>query len=261
MRFADKIAVVTGASSGIGWEIVRKLAARKCHVGLIARRRDKLETLAAECLPLPGVRAAVAVANVADRQETLTAFRELREALGPIDLLVACSGVGIPTPLEPMDGAAVDNMIRVNYLGVVYSIEGVLPEMVQRASGHIAAISSLAAYKSLPGESGYCSSKAAVNSYLEGLRIQLRPRGIYVTTLCPGFIKTPMTDVNVNPMPFLMSAEAAAAKIVRALERRVSVCDFPWQTNLMIRSLRWMPDWLVRWFVGAHTGDRPHPSQ
>jgi short-subunit dehydrogenase len=260
MRFADKIAVVTGASSGIGWEIVRKLAAQKCHVGLIARRRDKLETLAAECRA-QGVRAAVAVANVADRQETLTAFRELREALGPIDLLVACSGVGIPTPLEPMDGAAVDNMIRVNYLGVVYSIEGVLPEMVRRKTGHIAAISSLAAYKSLPGESGYCSSKAAVNSYLEGLRIQLRPRGIDVTTLCPGFIKTPMTDVNVNPMPFLMSAEAAAAKIVRALERRVSVCDFPWQTNLMIRSLRWMPDRLVRWLVGSHTGDRPHPPQ
>ena len=260
MRFADKIALVTGASSGIGWEIVKLLAAQKCHVGLLARRQDKLEELAAWCRT-QGVRTAVATANVAERQETLAAIGRIREALGPIDLLVACSGVGIPTPLEPIDGAAVDNMIRVNYLGVVYAIEGVLPEMVERKTGHISAISSLAAYKAMPGESGYCSSKAAVNSYLEGLRIQLRPRGIDVTTICPGFIKTPMTDVNVNPMPFLISAEAAAAKIVRALERRVSVYDFPWQTNLMMRSLRWMPDWLVRKIVGKHTGDRPLPPQ
>ena len=82
-----------------------------------------------------------------------------------------------------------------------------------------------------------------------------------MTTICPGFIETPMTAVNNNPMPFLMSAEQAAAKIVRALERRVSVYDFPWQTNLMIRSLRWMPDWLVRRIVGPHTGDRPKPLQ
>ncbi len=88
--------------------------------------------------------------------------------------MIANSGVGLPTELEPMNMDEVDNMIKVNYLGVVYAIEAVLPDMLRRGHGHLAAVSSLAAYKGMPGESGYCSSKAAVNVYLEGLRIQLR---------------------------------------------------------------------------------------
>jgi short-subunit dehydrogenase len=259
MPFQDRIAVITGASSGIGWEMAKELARRGCHVGLIARRRERLEALAVECQGL-GVRAAVAAANVVERHKVLAAFQYLREALGPVDLLIANSGVGRPTPLEPMDMDSVDNMIRVNYLGVVYAIEGVLPEMLQRGKGHIAAVSSLASYKGIPGESGYCSSKAAVNVYLEGLRIQLRDRGIAVTTVCPGFIKTPMTDVNEFPMPFVMNADRAAVKIVNAIARKKKVYDFPWTMNLMMRSLRWMPDWLVARIFSGVTGDRPQPA-
>src|SRR4029078_3419102 len=110
-----------------------------------------------------------AAANVTERDKVLAAFKQLREALGPVDLVIANSGIGRPTPLEPLDMDSVDNMIRVNYLGVVYAIEGVLPEMLHRGKGQIAAVSSLASYKGIPGESGYCSSKAAVNVYLEGL--------------------------------------------------------------------------------------------
>jgi short-subunit dehydrogenase len=259
MPFKEKIAVITGASSGIGWEMAKELARHGCHVGLIARRRERLEALAAECQGF-GVRAAVAAANVAERQQTLVAFKQLRESLGPVDLLIANAGIGRPTPLEPLDMDAVDNMIRVNYLGVVYAIEAVLPEMLQRGKGHLAAVSSLASYKGIPGESGYCSSKAAVNYYMEGLRIQLRKRGIAVTTICPGFIKTPMTEVNEFPMPFVMSAEKAARKIIRAIGRKKKVYDFPLGTNLMIRSLRWMPDWLVARIFQGITGDRPQPA-
>ena len=91
-------------------------------------------------------------------------------------------------------------MIRVNLLGVVYAIEAVLPEMLKRGQGHLAAVSSMAAYKGLPGESAYCASKAAVNTYMEGLRIQLRHRGLAVTTICPGFVATPMTEVRGGPV-------------------------------------------------------------
>jgi short-subunit dehydrogenase len=259
MPFKDKIAVITGASSGIGWEMAKELARQGCHVGLIARRRERLEALAAECQGF-GVRAGVAAANVAERPQVLAAFKQLRETLGPVDLLIANAGIGRPTPLEPLDMDSVDNMIRVNYLGVVYSIEGVLPEMLQRGKGQIAGVSSLASYKGIPGESGYCSSKAAVNFYLEGLRIQLRKRGIAVTTVCPGFIKTPMTEVNEFPMPFVMSAEKAARKIIRAIVRKKKVYDFPFATNLMMRSLRWMPDWLVARIFRGITGDRPQPA-
>jgi short-subunit dehydrogenase len=155
----------------------------------------------------------------------------------------------------------VDNMIKVNYLGVVYAIEAVLPAMLRRSQGHLAAVSSLAAYKGMPGESAYCSSKAAVNVYMEGLRIQLRKRGIAVTTICPGFIKTAMTDVNVFPMPWLMTADKAARKIVRALGKKKKVFNFPWQMALLMRLTRWAPDWVMARTLRGYTGERPKPPE
>src|SRR5205807_2825874 len=91
----------------------------------------------------------------------------------------------------------------------------------------------------------YCASKAGVNTYMEGLRIQLRDRGIAVTTICPGFVATPMTDVNNFRMPWLLSADEAARRIVRALRRRRKVFNFPWQMALLMRLTRWLPDWIV----------------
>ena len=108
----------------------------------------------------------------------------------------------------------VEQTIRVNVLGVIYSIEAVLPGMIARKSGHLLAISSLGAFKGLPGESAYCASKAAVNAYMEGLRIALRSKGVVVTTVCPGFVETPMTPMD-SATPFLMSADAAARRIAR----------------------------------------------
>lgn len=244
MSFANKVAVITGASSGIGWALAKELARHQCRVGLVARRKDLLDQLAAEIRQAGGV-VACACADVAERTPTLEAIHSLRQELGPIDLLVANAGVGAPTHLEPINIDQVEKMFRVNLMGVIYSIEAVLPEMLQRGSGHLAAVSSLAAYKGLPGESAYCASKAAVNAYLEGLRIQLRGRGVAVTTICPGFIKTPMTAVNDFKMPWLMTADKAARRIVRALRRRRKVYNFPWQTTLLMKMTRWLPDWLV----------------
>jgi short-subunit dehydrogenase len=115
-------------------------------------------------------------------------------------------------------------------------------------------VSSLAAYKGMPGESGYCASKAAVNVYMEGLRIHLRSRGIAVTTICPGFVKTEMTDVAAFAMPFLMSAEEAARRIIKALRRRKKVFNFPWQTTRMMKLTRWLPDWVMAWLFERYGG-------
>jgi short-subunit dehydrogenase len=229
-------------------------------VGLLARRLDRLEALASE-IASAGGKAAVVPANVADRPATVTAIRTLRDRLGPVDLLVANAGVGLPTQIEPMNMDQIDNMIKVNYLGVVYAIEAVLPDMLERNRGHLAAVSSLAAYKGMPGESAYCSSKAAVNVYMEGLRIQLRGRGIAVTTICPGFIKTPMTEVNQFPMPWLMTATQAARKITRALAKKKKVFNFPWQTTLLMKLTRWAPDWVMARSLNGYTGDRPKPPE
>ena len=244
MAFANQVAVITGASSGIGWELAKELARQKCAVGVIARRQDRLEALVAEIEGAGGT-AAWASADVGSRADAVTAVHSLRDRLGPIDLLIANSGVGLPTTIEPMNVEEIEQMFQVNTMGVVYAIDAVLPDMLKRGSGHIAAVSSLAAYQALPAESGYCASKAAVNSFMDGLRMQLRPRNITVTTICPGFILTPMTASNTFKMPFLLSAERSAQLIVQALARKKKVYDFPWQTTLLMKALRWLPDWLV----------------
>ncbi len=242
--FANQVAVITGASSGIGWALAKTLAAEGCKVGLVARRHDKLELLAKEIDQCGGT-AALVPADVGDRTETVSAIQELAGQLGPIDLLIANAGVGVPTLVEPMNVPDLEAMFRVNVLGVIYAIEAVLPEMLQRGRGHVAAVSSLGAYKGLPGESGYCASKAALNTFLEGLRIQLRGRGVAVTTICPGFVLTPMTAINDFHMPWVLQAEEAARRIVNALRRRCKVYNFPWQTALLMKLTGWLPDWVL----------------
>src|SRR5262245_41160571 len=242
--FATQVAVVTGASSGIGWELARQLAAEGARVGLVARRREALESLASSIRAAGGT-AVVEPADVAERAQVEHALASIAGQLGPVDLLIANAGVGMPTLLDPVNVADVEAMFRVNVLGVVYAFAAVLPAMLQRRRGHIAAASSLGGYLGLPGESAYCASKAAVNVYLDGLRIHLRDRGVKVTTLSPGFVTTAMTTGNTFWMPGLMSAEQAARCMLRALRRGRAVYRFPWITRVLMRLLRSLPDWLV----------------
>jgi short-subunit dehydrogenase len=260
MAFANQVAVITGASSGIGWALARELAGQGCRVGLIARRKEQLDRQAGEIVQAGGT-AETACADVSDRAQTEAAVEHLRSRLGPVDLLVANAGVGAPTLLDPVNVGDVEKMFRVNMLGVVYSIAAVLPEMLRRGRGHLAAVSSQAAYRALPGESAYCASKAAVNAYMEGLRIQLRGRGIAVTTICPGFVQTPMTEVNKFHMPWLMTAEKAARKIARALRRRRKVYNFPWQMTVLTKASRLAPDWMVAWLMSDYNANPPMPSK
>ncbi len=259
MSFAGQVAVVTGASSGIGWSLAKVLAAAGARVGLVARRREELDRLAKEVAASGGT-AFAAPADVGDRGQVVAAIHAVAAALGPVDLLVANAGVGAPTLLEPFNVAEMEKMFRVNTLGVVYAIEAVLPEMLRRGRGHLAAVSSLAAYKGLPGEAAYCASKAAVNSFLEGLRIQLRGRGVAVTTICPGFVKTPMTSVNDFAMPFVLEADEAARRIAGALRRRVKVYNFPWQTALLMKLTRWLPDWAMARTMSRYNENPPAPA-
>lgn len=259
MSLSGQVAVVTGASSGIGWALARALAAEGCKLGLVARRREQLGDLAAQ-IEKSGGTVAFAAADVAEREQALAAIRELADRLGPVDLLLANAGVGAPTTVEPFNVADIEKMFRVNVLGVVYSLEAVLPQMLARRRGHLAAVSSIAAYKGLPGESGYTSSKAAVNVFLDGLRIQLRSKGIAVTTICPGFVRTPMTEVNAFKMPWLLSADEAARRIVRALKRKRKVYNFPWQMSLFMKLARWAPDWLVDRMMHTYNENPPFPK-
>jgi len=245
----NKVVVVTGTSSGIGRELAKRLAAEGCRVGLVARREANLRELAAEI----GEAACVATADVRDPASLGTAVATIRRTFGPIDLAIANAGVDRPTRLDPVNVADVAEMFHVNVLGMVHTFAAVLPEMLERRSGRLVAVSSLAAYRGLPGESAYCASKAAVNSYMDGLRIHLRGTGVLTTTVCPGFVRTPMTAHHPFAMPGVMTAEVAAGRIVWAVKRGRKVCDFPWQVSLATKLSRWVPDVLMRWVMEGYT--------
>jgi short-subunit dehydrogenase len=249
--FSGQVAIVTGGSSGIGWEMARQLAAEGCKVGLVARRAEPLAELY-KLIVEKGGTAAIAVADVGQREQVEAAFRMVREQLGPVDLVIANAGVGKATLLDPVNIGDVENMIRINLMGTIYTVSAALPEMLARKSGHLVAISSLAGYRSLPGESAYCASKAAVNSYMDGLRIHLRGTGVQTTTICPGFVLTPMTAMNKFHMPQLMTAEYAAWKILGAIRRGRKVYNFPWRLQFLVKLSRWLPDRLMNWIMGDY---------
>ena len=240
----NKIVVITGASSGIGEALARELFRRGCRLGLIARRGDRLDSIANE-LSAVDRRVATAVADVSVRGQLVDAIAQIKNELGPIDIMIANAGIGPVEKVDPLQVDEIELMMRTNYLGTVYSVAAVLPEMLQRGSGQLVAISSLAAYKGLPGCWGYSASKAAINAFMEGLRLEVRDRGVRVTTICPGYVRTPLTEHNVGAMPGLMEPDAAARRIVRAMERCQPVLNFPWSTAVQVEVARWLPDWLV----------------
>jgi short-subunit dehydrogenase len=241
MRIDSQAAIVTGASSGIGAALARALAQAGVKVGLTARRASELETLA-ESIRAQGGIAEVAAADAADRAATHAAIAKLEEGLGATDLLIANAGVGVSTPAVEFSSEAIERMMRVNVFGVCYAIEAVLPGMLARGRGHLVGVSSLAAYRGLYGQSGYGASKAALSTLLESLRVELRLRGIAVTTVHPGYVRTPMTAGADHWQPFIMEPEAAARIIVRGIAAKRREVNFPWSMAGLMGLIRHLPN-------------------
>ena len=232
--------ILTGAAGGIGAATARRLAADGFVVGLIDSAVDRLDALAGE---LNG-RFAIRGADVRDEAALAEAVREIELANGPTDVLIAAAGIGRLASIHDLDLAGVRLMLEVNVLGVANAIAAVLPGMIERERGHVVGVSSVAGYRGLPWMPGYSASKAAVSAYLEGLRPPLKRRGIAVTDVKPGFVRTPMTEDTPFRRPVrMLEPDDAAREIVRAVKKRPRDHVFPFSTRVGMGWLRRMPNW------------------
>jgi short-subunit dehydrogenase len=251
----SRVALITGAGSGIGRELARTLARQGVAIAAIDRKADGLVPLAEE-LTAQKRSMAWEVADVTDAITLRKKVGDLEQRLGPVDLLIANAGIGLETSALCLQAEDVSAVIGVNLLGVTNSIAAVLPGMLKRRQGHIAAISSLASFRGVPRMLAYCASKAGVNAFLDGLRVEVRGHNIAVTTICPGWIRTPMTDQIRGPRPEMMDAAAAAERIVAAIHRRVPFYAFPRSFAWRIRLLNWLPCAVGDWLVARMRGGR-----
>lgn len=243
--FRGQYILVTGASSGIGAEFARQLAGHGAHLGLVARRKDRLDELAAE-LQKSGVRVAVAAADVSNREAMLEAIGAIRRSLGieAFDRAILNAGVGITFRAKSFDSKRVEEVTRVNFLGAANAIEAVLPGMIARQRGHLVGISSLSARRGLPMGFAYGASKAALTTLLDGLRVETEPLGISVTAIHPGFVRTPMIADQTTPQPGLLEAPEAVKRMLRAIAREKRQYAFPFSTAFLTEALRRMPVWM-----------------
>ncbi len=245
---APSAVLITGAGSGIGRQLALMLAAQGRPVAAVDLQTEPLKALEAE-LQARGQRCAAVAADVTDRAALFAAVRALEEHLGPTDLLIASAGIGVETSALDFDPAVFEKVVAVNLVGVANSVAAVLPGMLQRRRGHLVAMSSLASYRGVPHMAGYCASKAGVNALFDALRVELKPHGIATTTVCPGWIRTPMTANVRFPIPRMLDVADAAGRILRAIERRRPFVAFPANMRRRLGLLRWLPlglsDWLM----------------
>ena len=245
---------ITGASSGIGEALAVYYAEQGATLGLVARRSEFLEVLN---LRLGGRHACYAL-DVSDASAQHDAANDFITRFGVPDIIIANAGVSAGTLTECEEDLEVFRRVMdTNVFGMAATFAPFIPAMkaaasVNRPAQRLVGIASVAGIRGLPGAEAYSASKAAAITYLESLRLEMRPYGIKVVTIAPGYIETPMTAVNPYKMPFLLPADRAARRFAVVIERGASYTVIPWQMGVVAKILRILPNWLYdRLFTSA----------
>ncbi len=238
MKRAEQIAGrrywVVGASSGIGAELARELIRRGAEVAVSGRRTEDLRSVAGQDMLVVPV-------DVTDRAAVLAATEQVRRGLGDIDTVVWCAGYWQRFDAANWDPDVFEKHIQVNLLGLNNVLAAVVPTMARAREGHFVGIASVAGYRGIPGAEAYGATKAAQINVLEGLRGALARHGVHVTTVCPGFVRTPMTAQNDFPMPFMIDPDRAARAIADGIENRRTEIVFPLPMALTMKLARLVP--------------------
>lgn len=239
-----KLVLITGASSGIGQALALCYARQGVQLALVARREDVVKSWA----NASGISAdsyQIYSVDIADIQAMAAMAQQCMARQGVPDVIVANAGISMGVDSSRAEDLAVmTRILATNVTGVAATFGPFISAMVARGSGTLVGIASVAGIRGLPGHGGYCASKAAVISYCESLRGELRASAVKVVTICPGYIATPLTQNNSYPMPFLMQPDHFAAQACRTIDAGTSYRVIPWQMSVVAKLLRMLPNWL-----------------
>jgi len=232
-----KTAWVTGASSGIGQGFARRLSEAGCRVAVSARSADALNALATEhegIVSFP--------VDLRDKGQTTRTAAAVCEQLGVPDLVFLSAGIGFFSSAARLDSALFRQAMETNVIAIADILSVIVPRMLERGSGHIALLGSLAGYRGLPKGITYAPTKAAVRSMADCLQIDLAPKGLTISVINPGYIDTPMIEANDFPMPFIVPLDRALDHIMKGLVRGRFEITFPWQMALVVKLGSMLPN-------------------
>lgn len=243
--YQGKVIWITGASSGIGKALAKELYTKGAKLVISGRNQQALNELASK---MEADRVFVQTFDATSREANHCAVAAILDHYQQLDIAIFNACISQRASLRHFaDGFK--ETIDINLLAIAYGIEAVLPCFLKQKTGHIVAMASLAGFGGIPQAESYCASKAAVRSMMQGLSAQLYKTNIAVTTLCPGFVKTPLTDKNDFPMPFLMDAEQSAKIIANKLPKRKALLCYPGLFSGMVRFLNILPNSFYLWLM------------
>lgn len=237
---------ITGASSGIGEALAHEYAQRykkeNTILGLASRNSERLQKLQLTLQNTYGINCAIYPLDVRDSKALAYAAANFIQQYGIPNVVIANAGVSSGTLTEHAeDTSAFQAVMDINVIGLVNTFQPFISAMRHAGQGQLVGIASVAGIRGLPGAGAYSASKAAAIAYLESLRVEMLPYSIAVTTIAPGYVRTPMTDINTYKMPFLMDADVAATKFVNAIEHQRRFVVIPWQMGWVAKLMRLIP--------------------
>lgn len=255
MKLVNKNILITGASSGIGYQLTKDLVKEGANLALLARRKNILDSLAEELKNYPS-KIVTAYCDVASKEYVKSAFDFVKKEFGHIDMVILNAGTSLRVTIKNFDADCFENIINVNLIGMIHCSNEIIPDFIKRRGGCIVGISSLSDSRGFPRSAVYCASKAGASVFLEGIRIELKKYNVKVINVKPGFVKTPMTEKNEFYMPFLMNVEKASQIIINGIKKEKRIVEFPALLVLGAKFLKLLPDFLSDFLLGL-----PLPSK
>lgn len=240
-----KRALITGANSGLGEGLARLYAAPGATLGLVGRREDALTKVAIQ-VEQQGARALTYPADVRDTERMQEIAQHFSESAGGCDVVIANAGIGEGRREQRCDSRAAAEVLHINVIGLTNTLLPWVDLMRQQGSGTLVGMASVAGYRALPGSLSYSASKAAVMTFMEGLQMELDGTGVHAMAICPGFVRTPLTDKNDFKMPFRIECDDACLRMKRAIDAKKRHYTFPLPMLVAAQLMRVAPQWVLK---------------